>query len=194
MGKEQNDHVVFAIFSSEDAAKLAIQDLKNSDKANDDIKLGTIGTISKKGNDLKFDVGRKTGGGAKVGAILGVTAAVLSGGITLIPGVVGGAVGGGVLGTFFKKSVNLTKEDIKELGEKLDAGKIAVVVAVNENEVDAIRKQLADSGGQIQSFEVPSEALEEVAQATTEEAAPATMEETASATESSDTASATPTA
>jgi len=181
MAKEQNDHVVFAIFSSEDAAKLAIQDLKNSDKANDDIKLGTIGTISKKGNDLKFDVGRKTGGGAKVGAILGVTAAVLSGGITLIPGVVGGAVGGGALGTFFKKSVNLTKEDIKELGEKLDAGNIAVVVAVNENEVDAVRKQLTDSGGQVQSYEVPAEALEEVAQAT-------------ESTESTDTTSATTTA
>ena len=89
---------IIAIFSSEDAAKQAAKDLQDWDKANDDIKLGAIGTMTKKGDKVKTHVGRKTGSGAKVGAVMGVTAAVLSGGITLVPGVVGGAVGGGARG------------------------------------------------------------------------------------------------
>src|SRR4051812_40645950 len=102
MAKDKNDHVVIAIYSSEDAAKQASKALQSWDKANDEIKLGAIGTISKKGEKVHTSVGRKTGSGAKVGAVLGVTAAVLSGGLTLVPSAVGGAVGGGVVGTFFK--------------------------------------------------------------------------------------------
>ena len=165
MSNNKNDHVVIAIFGSEDAAKKAAEALKNWDKASDDIKLGAIGTLAKDGDKVKTNAGRKTGSGAKVGAVLGVAAAVLSGGITLIPGVVGGALGGGVLGTFFKKSVNLTKEEIQKLGEKLDGGKVALVVAVDEAEAEATSKQLTDSGGDVQSYAVPTEALEEVAQA-----------------------------
>lgn len=165
MAKEKNNHVVIAAYSNEEAAKQATKALQTWDKANADIKLGAIGMITKQGDKVKTNVGRKSGSGAKVGAVLGVTAAVLSGGITLIPGVIGGAVGGGVVGSFFKKSVNLTKEDIQQLGQKLDAGQVAVVVAVDENEVEATRNQLIAYGGQVQTFAVPAEALDEVAQA-----------------------------
>jgi hypothetical protein len=58
-------------------------------------------------------LGRKTGKGAKTGAIIGIIAAVLSGGATLVGGIVAVAVGGGVLGTFFKNSLHLTKEEIQ---------------------------------------------------------------------------------
>src|SRR6478672_1990126 len=125
MADNKNDHVVIALFESEDAADQAKKGLQDWDKANDDIKLGAIGTITKKGDKVKTHVGRKTGGGAKVGAALGVTAAVLSGGLTLIPGAVAGAVGGGALGTFFKKSTNLTKEEIQALKKKLNEDKVA---------------------------------------------------------------------
>lgn len=182
MAKDKNDHVVIAIFGSEDDAKQASKALQSWDKANDDIRLGAIGTVSKKGDKVHTSVGRKTGSGAKVGAVLGVTAAVLSGGITLVPGLVGGAAAGGVLGTFFKKSTNLSKEEIQQLGNKLDAGKVALIVAVSENEVDATKKQLAGSGGEVESYEVSSEALEEVAQAT--DAAAASGGDSASATPS----------
>jgi len=170
MAKDTNDHVVIAIFENEDAAKEATKALQSWDKANNDIKLGAIGTVSKKGDDVKTHVGRKTGSGAKTGAAVGVVAAVLSGGLTLIPGLVYGAAGGGVLGTFFHKSLNLTKEEIQELGKKLDSGKVAVVVTLSENEVEATSKQLADSGGEVQHYEVPSEALDEVVQATSDAA------------------------
>lgn len=164
MAKEKNNHVVIASYGSEEAAKQATKALQDWDKANDDIKLGAIGMITKEGDKVKANVGRKTGSGAKVGAVLGVATAVLSGGVTLIPGVVGGAVGGGIVGSFFKKSVNLTKEDIQKLGQKLDAGQVAVIVAVDEHEVQATSEQLTYYGGQVQSFSVPAEALDEVAQ------------------------------
>jgi uncharacterized membrane protein len=178
----KNDHVVIAIYSDEEAAKQAANALQNWDKANNDIKLGAIGTISKQGDKVKTHVGRKTGSGAKVGAVLGITAAVLSGGITLIPGVVGGAVGGGAIGTFFKKSLHLTKEEIQQLGQKLDSGRVALVVTVDENEVDATSKQLADSGGDVESYAVPTEALEEAAQSTDIPPSDIAPDETASTT------------
>jgi uncharacterized membrane protein len=165
MAKDTNDHIVIAIYGSEDAAKQASKALQGWDKSNDEIKLGAVGTISKKGDKIQTNVGRKTGSGAKVGAVLGVTAAVLSGGLTLIPSAVGGAVGGGAIGTFFKKSSGLTKEELEQLGHKLDGGKVALVVAVSESEVDATKKQLTDSGGEVTSYEVPAEALDEVAAA-----------------------------
>jgi uncharacterized membrane protein len=168
MAKDTNDHVVIAIFSDEDAAKQASKALQDWDKSNDDIKLGAIGTISKKGDDVKTHVGRKTGSGAKTGAAVGVVAAVLSGGLTLVPGLVYGAVGGGALGTFFKKSLNLNKEEIEELGKTLDGGKVALVVTLSENEVEPTSKELTSLGGEVHGYEVPSEALDEVAAASGE--------------------------
>src|SRR3954451_3215334 len=130
MAENKNDHVVIAIFNGQDAAKQAIQGLQSWDDANEDIKLGAIGTIYKDGDKIKTHVGRKTGSGAKVGSILGVIAAVLSGGVTLIAGVAAGLIGGGAIGSFFKKSMHMTKEEVEALGPKLDAGHVAVVVTL----------------------------------------------------------------
>src|SRR3954454_330878 len=164
MSKNKNDQVVIAFFASEEAAKQVVDYLKGWDKANDDIKLGAIGTITKEGDNIRTDVGRKTGKGAKVGAVLFVASAVLTGGATLVASAAGGAAVGGVAGSFFKKSTNLTKAEIQELGTKLDGGQVAVVVTCDEDEVAATRAELVNAGGQVQSYEVPAEALDEVAQ------------------------------
>src|ERR1044072_8521053 len=186
MAKDKNDHVVIAIYANEDAANQAIDVLKSWDKADDDIKLGAIGTIRKDGDKVKTKTGRKTGKGAKVGAVLFVASAVLTGGGTLVASAATGAVAGGAVGTFFKKSVNLTKADLEALGTKLDGGQVAVVVACDDAEVAATTKQLSDSGGQVQSFEVPAEALEEVAQS------PEALDDAAQASASTDTAASAP--
>jgi len=165
MSKNKNDHVVVALFASQEVADQVVAALKEWDKASDDIKLGSIGTISKEGDKVKTNVGRKTGKGAKVGAVLFVASAVLTGGGTLVASAASGAVVGGAAGTFFKKSTNLTKEEIQQLGPKLDEGQVAVIVTCDEDEMEATRAQLVDAGGQVQSYEVPAEALDEVAQA-----------------------------
>jgi outer membrane lipoprotein SlyB len=165
MSKDKNDHVVIALFASEEAADAAVSALKSWDAANKDIKLGAVGTITKEGDKVKTNVGRKTGKGAKVGAVLFVASAVLTGGGTLVASAASGAVVGGVAGTFFNKSTNLTKEEFQKLGAKLGPGNVAVVVTCDESEVEATRAQLVDAGGQVQSYAVPAEALDEASQA-----------------------------
>jgi hypothetical protein len=165
MAENKNQHVVVAFFDSEPAAEAAVEALKRWDKAGDEIKLGAIGTITKKDGKIKTHVGRKTGKGATVGAIVGIIAAVLSGGVGLIGGVLAGGVFGGLIGGFFKKSINLTKEDIEQIGAELDAGRVAVVVACDEYEIEPTGLELADAGGTVQNYTVAADVLDEAAEA-----------------------------
>jgi len=165
VSKNKNDHVVIALFASREAADDTVAMLKHWDKGNKEIQLGSVGTITKEGDKVVTHVGRRTGRGAKVGAVLFVASAVLTGGGTLVASAATGAVAGGVVGTFFNKSTNLTKEEFQQLGAKLDEGHVAVVVTCDEDEVEATTAQLIDAGGQVQSYAVPAEALEEATQA-----------------------------
>jgi hypothetical protein len=105
-----------------------------------------------------------------VGAVLGVVAAAL-GPVGLIGGAVAGGALGGVVGSFLKKSVNLDKEAIAKIGAELDRGQVAVVIACDDFEVGPTSDQLAMIGGTVQSYEVPSEAIEEASQGIDAEAA-----------------------
>lgn len=165
MSDNKNEHAVVAIFDNSAAADAAIDNLQNWDKANDAIKLGAIGVISKDGDKIKTHTGRKGGSGAKAGAIVGVIAGVLSGGLTLIGGALAGALGGGVLGSFFKKSLALSKEEIAQIGAELDAGRVAVVVACDDDEVEATSAQLAQAGGKVTNYAMPAGTLEATAEA-----------------------------
>lgn len=165
MSDNLNEWVIVATFENEDAADQAVKALKSWDKASDEIKLGAVGTIFKKGEKVKTHVGRKAGKGAKVGAVLGVIAAVLSGGLTLVGGVVSGGVLGGITGAFFKKSIHLTTNEVQAIGAELDAGRVAVVVACDEEEAVPTTDQLTAAGGTIKTFLVPEELLSETAEA-----------------------------
>jgi hypothetical protein len=165
MANNKNDQVVIALFDSEDFANYGIDLLKKWDYATEEVKLGSIGTISMKGGKVKTHVPHKTGGGAKVGAVVGLIAAVLTGGTSWIVGAIGGSALGGITGAFFKKSLHLTKQEIEALGKQLENGKVAVVVTCDEHEVEATRKQLAQYGGTLTSYAVPEEALTEAADA-----------------------------
>ncbi len=165
MTTNKNDHVVIAFFADANAADEAIEALKNWDKADDEIKLGSIGMILRENDKVKIQIGRNTGKGASVGAVLGIIAGVLSGGMTVIGGVIGGGALGGIIGTFFKKTVGLTKEEIDKIGAELDAGRVAVVVACDDFEVAPTSIQLTSFGGTVQEYAVPEEAMTEAAEA-----------------------------
>ena len=160
MADNKNDQVVIAFFPSAEEAERAAEALKKWDDANDDVKLGAVGTISKDGDKVKTQLGRKTGKGLAVGAVLGVVAAAL-GPVGLIGGAIAGGALGGVVGSFLKKSVNLDKEAIAKIGAELDRGQVAVVVACDDFEVGPTSDQLALAGGTVHRYEVPTEALEE---------------------------------
>lgn len=165
MVENKNEHVVIAIFDNEGAATQAIDAMKRWDAASDDMKLGAVGTITKEGDQVKTHVGHKTGKGAVVGVVLGIIAAVLSGGIGLLGGIVGGGVLGGVVGRFLKQSVNLTQEEIEQIGNELDAGRVAVVVACDEYEIEWVTTELTEGGGTVRTYAVPADALDEAAEA-----------------------------
>ena len=165
MSENLNEWVIVATFGDESAADQAVKALKSWDKASDEIKLGAVGTIYKKDDKIKTHVGRKTGKGAKVGAAVGVIAAVLSGGITLVGGVISGGVLGSVAGAFFKKSLHLTTGEIEAIGAELDAGRVAVVVTCDEDEAEPTRAQLTAAGGSVKTYLVPPELLSETAAA-----------------------------
>jgi uncharacterized membrane protein len=160
MAKQQ---LVLAFFDSEEAADAAVGSLKAWDKAYDDIKLGAIGVLVKDENGkIKTQkLGRRAGGkGAKAGVVLGIIAAILSGGVTLLGGVVGGAVLGGVLGSFFKKGLGLSKEDLARIGAELDAGHAAVGVLADDAEVERVSDELQSLGGKPEVHPVSDEAIE----------------------------------
>jgi hypothetical protein len=157
--KNENDNVVLAFFADSAAAEDAIKGLKTWDKVNEQFELGTIGTIYKDGDKIKTQVGRKTGKGAAIGAAVGVIGAVLTGGVSLIAT----TVGGGVLGHFFKKSMQLTPEEIAWIGQELDGGRVAVVIACDDFEIPMVTEYMEGSRGTVRTYKVSPEAVAEVA-------------------------------
>jgi len=162
------EQAVIASFDSQAQAEQAAKDLMGWDKANDDIKLGAIGVLTKddKGEiKTKNYSERKTRKGAMVGVGLGAIAAVVSGGLTLIPSVVGGAVAGGAAGTLFRKGLGMSEEDLQKLSADLDNGRAALLVMCNAGEVQATSEYLVAAGGKPQSHAVDASELEKAAPA-----------------------------
>jgi hypothetical protein len=185
MSDNKNEHVVIAMFDNESFANYGIDLLKKWDQANDAIKLGAIGTITKEGDKFKTHAPHKFGKGAKVGVVLGSVAAVLTGGTSVLVGAMGGAALGSITGGLFKQSLHLTKEEIEALGRELDEGKVAVVVTCDEHEVEATSHQLTQFGGVLRTYQVPQAALTEAAEVLAASGAEETSTPTASATSAS---------
>ena len=162
MSKAKNDHTVIAVFPSMDAAKDAGDQLHDWMKDNK-MQVGDIGYVYKKGDKVKTKRWRKTGKGAKWGLVVGGIAAVLSGGVTLAAGLIGGAAAGGVMGAFVHNSLGISKDDVKKLGDDLDSGKVAMVVTCPGDESDDVAGQLKTEGGDVQDYEVKDQAAVDAA-------------------------------
>jgi hypothetical protein len=164
MAKNQ---LVLAFFANEDAADAAVKAIKEWDKASKEIKLGSIGVLVKdeKGKIKTDKVGARH---TATGAAAGVLAAVLSGGVSLV----GGVVLGSLVGAFIHKGLGLSKEDLARIGGELDGGKGAVAVLAPADDASAVSAKLAELGGTPETHEVTDEALEQAVAAT--EATPET--------------------
>ena len=164
----KNKQLVLAIFNTEESADAAATAVKAWDKASKEVKLGAIGVLVKddQGKIKTHKLGkRKTGTGAVVGAI---AAAIGTGGLSLV----GGAVVGGILGSFFHKGLGLSKDDMARLDGDLDGGKAVVAILAGNDEAEAVGAKLTELGGTVETHEVTDEAVEQAA-AAVEEAAPA---------------------
>ena len=146
---KQGHQLILSYFDTESAADAAVSALKQWDKASPDIKLGGIGVLVKddKGTIKTHKLGaRKTG----TGAVLFALVAVLTGGATLI----GGAVVGGIVGSFFRKGLGISKEELARIDTELSAGKAAVAVVANDAEAQAISAKLEALGGRSEAVSV----------------------------------------
>jgi uncharacterized membrane protein len=154
MAKKQ---LVLAFFKNEAAADEAANNLKHWDKASKEVKLGAIAVLVKddKGKIKTQKLGQRRTG---AGAVLGALAAVLTGGISLL----WGAVGGGILGAFFHKGLGLSKDDLARIDSELDGGKAAVGILAKPDEAAGVAAKLAELGGVPETHEVSDEALEQV--------------------------------
>lgn len=166
MAKQQ---LVLAFFENEAAADQAVDAVKQWDKASKEIKLGAIGVLVKddKGKIKTHKLGaRKTG----TGAVLFGLAAVLTGGASLLAGV----VFGGIVGSFFRKGLGISKDDLARIDGELDGGKAAVCILAAPDEAAAVSAKLAELGGTPESHELSEEVVQEAetaAEAMPEEAA-----------------------
>jgi uncharacterized membrane protein len=147
--------LVLAFFGNEAAADAAVESLKQWDKDNKDVKLGAIGVMVKdeKGKIKTDKMGQRQ---TKLGAVLFAIAGILSGGLTVI----GGAIFGGILGSFFHKGLGMSKEDLESIDGELDNGRAAVGVLVGTEDEGAVTDKLADLGGEPESYTVTEEALD----------------------------------
>ena len=171
MAKKQ---LVLALFDSEEAADSAVEEIKHWDKASKEIKLGSIGVLVKdeKGKVKTHKLGSRHTG---TGVIAGILAAILSGGVSLL----GGIVVGGIVGGFFHKGLGLSKEDVNRIGGELDNGRAAVCILAANDEAEAVSAKLAELGGEAETHEVSEEAIDEAAAAVEEASEEAPEEETA---------------
>jgi uncharacterized membrane protein len=171
---KKNAHVIIAYFPSKDEAAEAADNVKKWDKANHDVKLGSIGILTWKNGDIKArKVGQRAGGtGAKWGMALGVATGILSGGVTLLAGAVAGAAGGGVMGSLFHKHLGLSDDDKRRLEEHLQNGGAALVVMADEKEVPPTKAELSSMGGQVEDYLVPEATMDQVEQSSEVEPVP----------------------
>lgn len=154
----KNQQLVLGFFESEAAANHAVEELKGFDKVVEGVKFDNIGVLVKddKGKvKAKMDGPRRTG----AGILLGALAAVLTGGLSLIAGV----VLGGALGHFAHKSLGMSKDDLARISKELDGGKAAVGVLVNENEAKAVTAWMETVGGKPETHQVSEEATNDAA-------------------------------
>ena len=96
---------------------------------------------------------------------------LLSGGITVL----GGLIGGGILGSLFHKGLNISKDELAKLDAELDGGKAAVGLMVDQDEAELVTAKLAQLGGAPAVYAVSDEAVTEAAAAA--EAAPEAEED-----------------
>lgn len=168
--------LVLAFFGNDAAADTAVDSLKQWDKDNKDVKLGAIGVMVKdeKGKIKTDKLGQRN---TKLGAVLFAIAGLLSGGLTVI----GGAIFGGILGSFFHKGLGMSKEDLEALDGELDNGRAAVGVLVDPEDEGAVTDKLADLGGEPESYTVTEEALDHAEEEAPEEEPAADAPEEAAA-------------
>jgi hypothetical protein len=150
------NRLVLAFFENEAAADEAVNGLMQWRKANKEIKLGAVSVLAKdeQGKIKEHKLGKRA---TKTGAVVGALVGILSGGVTVL----GGAIVGGILGSFFHKGLGLSKDDLARIDGELSSGKAAVAVLAKSKEVEDVTAKLTKLGGITETHKVSDDALDE---------------------------------
>lgn len=162
MADNENKSVVVGQFESEEKAHAAADQMKSWDKASKEISLGAMQVMFMKDGKVESKAAgsRKTGSGAKWGAIVGVVAGIFSGGLTLLAGAAYGAIAGGLLGSLKKAGLKISDAELQKVQIWLDQGSALLVVMCDEGEMAPTEAQLKTIGAsQSMSFLMPADAV-----------------------------------
>jgi uncharacterized membrane protein len=157
-------HLVLAFFPNERAADDTAAVFKEWVKSNPWVDLEAIGVLVKDehGNVKTHKLGPREGArGIGVGAVLGIIAAVPTGGLSLVEGAAVGGAGGGVVGSLFHRGLGLSGRDAARIAGRLEAGQAALGVLVPPQQAAAISGELARLGGAAEIHEVSEDAVQE---------------------------------
>ena len=165
MSENLNEQVIVGFFADAAAAEQEADALRNWDKANEDVKLGAMGRITL-AEDGKVEAKRygaaRAGRGALVGGAIGILAAGVTGGLSLLAGAIGGGAIGGVTGKLTHGSLGLTDEAAAQVKQHLTGGGAALVVLCDDFEVEPTMEQLKAAGGKVQGFGVSAHVLQAI--------------------------------
>lgn len=156
--------LVLAFFPNERAADDTAVVFKEWVKTNPRVDLEAIGVLVKDehGNVKTHKLGPREGvKGIGIGAVLGIIAAVPTGGLSLVEGAAIGGAGGGVVGSLFHRGLGLSARDAARIAGRLDAGQAALGVLVPPEQAAAISEELTQLGGAAESHEVSEDAGQE---------------------------------
>jgi len=158
-----HDYVVIAFFDDAFAVRQTNDALRDWDQERKDFKLGGCGVIVEKNGRLKTHVDRWGGREVRVGAVIGVIAAVFNGGLDLVSGTVAEDVIGGGVGSFFRQANHLQERDFEIIMEALHAGKGLLLATCNGDELNDTAERLKVLGGAVSAWELPAGTLDETA-------------------------------
>jgi predicted flap endonuclease-1-like 5' DNA nuclease len=154
--------VVLGFFQSEAEADDAVEQMKEWDKWDDDVKLNAIGVLAldDKGKIKTHKLGKRSvGKGAGIGLLLAIIAP---------PTLLAGVIGGGVLGALHTKGLGLKGADRERIAAHLAGGRAAVGILVKEDQAAAVATRLTELGGTAEEHPVDEDVEAEAAAAAPE--------------------------
>jgi uncharacterized membrane protein len=155
---EETTRLIVAIFSKEDAAVQALDQIK--DKNEDEpvhIQAAVVMRKDTQSGIHYHDVGLTPGKGAAGGVILGSVLAVITGGTVLALGALGALIGG-IVGKK-KRDSHLSADTINQIVASMDPGSSAILAVLDQKSLEVIEPELEKSGADITVAAITSDIL-----------------------------------
>ncbi|MEA3337571.1 MAG: diacylglycerol kinase family protein [Chloroflexota bacterium] len=155
--KENNIHLVLAVFDGQDSAETAVQQLPKRDRN----VVSVVVMRKDAGGQVSFhDIGRTPRRGTITGVILGGVIGLLTGGTGLALGVLGGAIGHHHAKE--KQAVNVMPDQLNKVAGSLGPDSSAIIAVVKGEPRAQSIAVIKEMGGDIFEATIPQEASDQL--------------------------------